>query len=542
MKRAMRDRVIFAVVFLLALAPSIYVLLLSTGVPHLGGLEDDGLYWLGAKSLAQGHGYRIPNLPGQPFQTKYPPLYPLLLSLVWRIWPAPPGNLTAAAVLTWMFLPVMLLASWRLFSQYGLGRVRAYILLLLIGWSPAVAYLSSMLMAEVMFASLLLLSLHYAENAAGPRSAGWNTILAVVFAGAAFLAKTAAIPIVLTAPLCLWIRGQRRRAAIFLGGILLFVLPWAIRTQTHRAGGRDAVTLYYTDYVGYQFYNVPLTGLPSVMWGNADGVLAGAGSLVVANLNEAPWLRVICRILGLVSVWGLFRMARRTGRLQHAAFTAAYLLVLLLWHFKSNERFVVPVLPFLLMGLSEEVLLLGALVRKSFRIPAIGPRVVAAGVTALFLGLCATAGWADVAAYGQYFPNFFRGERAQLDEDRRLYAWIVANTPPDALFLAYKDTRLALWTGRASIRLIIPPMLFYDRNRSATEAYFNSVPEIARRQGVTHLVVSATDRYFWDVPDIGLPIVERITSSDKRFRLCYRSEGVALYEMGDHRAAMQPVR
>jgi hypothetical protein len=531
MEHSMRDKAVLAAVFLLALAPSLYVMSLSTGVPHLGGLEDDGIYWLCAKSLAQDHGYRILSLPGEPFQTKYPPLFPLLLSLVWRIWPAAPGNLAAGAALVWVFLPLVLLVSWRLFSQYGLGKLRACTLILLMGWSPIVAYLCSTLMAEMMFACLLLLALHFAENAANPSSAGWTPIAASLLAGVAFLTKTAAIPLLVTVPLCLLVRGQRRRAGLFLGGLLLFVLPWAIWVRTHRAGGGDVVTVYYTDYVGYQLQNVTLSRLPSLLGANAEGVLAGIGGLVVANTNEAQWLRIICRILAIVSIWGLFRLARRTGRLQHVTFTAGYLLTLLLWHFKSNERFVLPVLPVLLMGLCEAIVLLGGLVRNSFRTPAIAQRTIATGFTALFLVLCVTTVWAGGAAYLRYFPRFFESERTQLAEDRRLYAWIAANTPPYALFLAYKDTQLALWAGRPAIRVIVPPTLFYDRDRAAKERYFLSLPDFVRRHGVSYVVVSATDRYLWDVPDIGLPIIEKITSTDNRFRLRYRSERVALYEI-----------
>ena len=41
----------------------------------------------GAKSIAEGHGHSIPSLPGAPAQTKYPPLFPMLLSIVWWISP-----------------------------------------------------------------------------------------------------------------------------------------------------------------------------------------------------------------------------------------------------------------------------------------------------------------------------------------------------------------------------------------------------------------------------------------------------------------------
>src|SRR5215468_8168377 len=60
---------------------------------RFGGFHDDGIYVTTAKSLASGNGYRIISLPGEPAETKYPPLYPFLLSLVWRAKSSFPENL-----------------------------------------------------------------------------------------------------------------------------------------------------------------------------------------------------------------------------------------------------------------------------------------------------------------------------------------------------------------------------------------------------------------------------------------------------------------
>src|SRR5438094_8656895 len=65
-------------------------------MPLIGGMSDDGTYMVCAKSLAEGTGYRIVSLPSQPFQTKYPPLFPWVLSFIWRINPNFPSNLPLA--------------------------------------------------------------------------------------------------------------------------------------------------------------------------------------------------------------------------------------------------------------------------------------------------------------------------------------------------------------------------------------------------------------------------------------------------------------
>src|ERR1700747_755590 len=92
-------------VFLLALGPSGYLAWTLRAMPHLGFYHDDAIYWVSAKSIAEGQGYRILSLPGQPNQTKYPPLFPAILAVVWKLQPGFPQNLPLATLAAWLMLP-----------------------------------------------------------------------------------------------------------------------------------------------------------------------------------------------------------------------------------------------------------------------------------------------------------------------------------------------------------------------------------------------------------------------------------------------------
>src|SRR6185312_8480561 len=70
----------------------------------VGVVHDDGMYMILAKSLASGHGYRYINVPGEPHATHFPPGYPLLLSLLWRIGPAFPANVVFFKLVNAVFL------------------------------------------------------------------------------------------------------------------------------------------------------------------------------------------------------------------------------------------------------------------------------------------------------------------------------------------------------------------------------------------------------------------------------------------------------
>ena len=78
--------------------------------------QDDSIYLSSAKALAQGQDYVIPSFPGTPRQTKYPILYPYLLSWIWKLNPVFPDNLKDAVRLTEFF------GCWSLVAAFLLLR------------------------------------------------------------------------------------------------------------------------------------------------------------------------------------------------------------------------------------------------------------------------------------------------------------------------------------------------------------------------------------------------------------------------------------
>src|SRR5256885_16418220 len=80
----------------------------------VGGFYDDGIYVSLAKALAEGQGYRNIHLPSAMVSVHYPPLYPVLLAILFRLWPSFPENV----VLFQMFDAAMLAgAAWVLATQ-----------------------------------------------------------------------------------------------------------------------------------------------------------------------------------------------------------------------------------------------------------------------------------------------------------------------------------------------------------------------------------------------------------------------------------------
>src|ERR1043166_9103598 len=105
--------------FLILLIPSAQFAWRNRDMPQFAGLHDDGVLFVSAKSLASGEGYRILSLPEAPAQTKYPVLYPLFLSFVWKLNAKFPDNLQAGTLLSWLLLVVLLALAWRLYRDDG---------------------------------------------------------------------------------------------------------------------------------------------------------------------------------------------------------------------------------------------------------------------------------------------------------------------------------------------------------------------------------------------------------------------------------------
>ncbi len=240
------------VILCLLCAPSAYIALHRRDIPQLGLLGDDAIYLVSAKSLASGQGYRILSLPHAPAQTKYPPAYPLLLSLVWRIDPRFPDNMPVAALLSWVMLPLLVTMAGLAFARMKLGPGHATILCGLMAFSAPVVWFSINLMPELVFTSVLLASTIVADSG----RSGWRTVGAGLLGGTAYLLKSAALPLLVTTPLLYLLRKRYRSAALFFSAMLPFVAGWMWWAQAHRAPPGDPTWTFCTDYLAFQALNV----------------------------------------------------------------------------------------------------------------------------------------------------------------------------------------------------------------------------------------------------------------------------------------------
>ena len=166
------------VIFLVLLVPSAFYAWKQADMPEFGKLHDDGILFVTAKSIATGQGFRILSLPEQPAQTKYPVLYPLYLSLVWRVNGHFPENLTTARWFSWPLLVVALALAW----IYWRGEKWSWIVVAILAISPYMILFGCGLFSEVFFLCWLLGTL-----IVGRREGVTMALLAGILAGLAYL-------------------------------------------------------------------------------------------------------------------------------------------------------------------------------------------------------------------------------------------------------------------------------------------------------------------------------------------------------------------
>jgi hypothetical protein len=522
----MLKRLTAAAVFVFALAPSAYLAWTLRAMPHLGYYHDDSIYWVSAQSLAQGNGYKIASLPGEPYQTKYPPVYPALLAGIWKINPNFPSNLPLATLFAWLLLPVYLAVAWLAFRQLGFDWRQQCAMVAITGLSPVAAVFSFSLMPELLFASLLLASILLAERSLEAASWRWLPVLAGICGALAYLTKSSAAPLLFTAPLCFLLRKQFAKAAMFFAAMLPAVAGWQWWVTGHLSRSLDLVTLYYTNYAGYQLYNVPLRDLPLVVWHNLDAYLMGLGTLLTFDVPIGS--KHLERVVAVAAIAGCVRLARRTGRLQFPMAALGISALMLIWHFTPDQRFVFPLYPVFLAGLWTELANVYRAIQISWKKPAKADRGAAVALAGVLGGFVLFVAASTAFGLFAFLPALFATYRMDLEARLPAYQWIARNSPPHAQVFAYDDPLLYLYTGRKSCGLPVPPKLQYHGDEAGIDYLLTSIPGFAREHQLGYLLLTHDD-FYRDLHERGARVLDGAVNSNSAFHKLYVSPAATVY-------------
>jgi hypothetical protein len=527
--------------------------------PHTVGIwGDDTTYLIVAKALASGQGYHLISWPSTPPFTKYPPLFPLLLSLFWRLESNFPAVVLWAKLLN-VTLSLLALNTLYLLARrtFAFPRSLAAMLCLFVGSNATWLAVNLEVMSEPLYTALALGALYIAlqgkafrsQNATFSSKAvpiqptqqetkqktnlsthGKTWVLLVALSVAAFYTRTIAASLILALGVWLWRQQGKRAACLYWGICLLLGLGWLLWNAQSPTPVIQMDHFYVYSYNQSYFRewwlnSIARQGLGPLL-ANAVQELPKALLTVLLPFplpwptaataappgTNSPLIGPVClSIVFLTSLFaGLCWMARRLEKMFLPVSTIFfYLLALLAWPSQDQyPRLLVCLLPLLALVLFQ-----------LFQLQRRRGMILAIALTMLSL--------ASNLAHLQPVE----GNRETLAKNMSTELWgdylatfkaIREKSPADALFWARPDGLLFLNTGRRAMNFQITPAPGYFQ-----KAPVEHLPQLLAITG-TQLEKSGAryillDPYFMGQQPMDAFIVDWIRLHRNRFRKVYTS-------------------
>ncbi len=478
-----------------------------------GYYHDDSLYWSSAKALAQGEGYRMPSVPGEPPQTKYPVFYPWLLSWVWRLQPDFPGNLQWAWALSALSGVGFLTAGFALVRQLGAGPKESVALTALCALHPVLLHVSGLLLSDVPFMALALGAVVMAQAALTRRQEGRGGFAgfwagAIALAVLALWTRSIGIAVIAGVVVAAVLRRAYRAAALFgaLCSLPVVAALWRAGQTPGRlsgaavaASGLDQTLLFYTSYLGFWRLSVPDWPTFSAMFSRNLVELLKTPAVecffLPAGGFASPLLQISAVALSFGIVSGVVGRARRRGWHPVHFVLVFYSGVVLLWNYTLMDRFMLLFLPLFAAGVWHEARRIAARAVQLFREAAPwGERAAAALLVCLLAGLTAQAAWRAGWTIPQAYASALEKRQALNAEKRRAYAWIEQHAAPSDRFIADEDASLYLHTGRQGLRpMAFSTAAFYRQDQRLLDQDLARMSDTARGLRARYWLVASDD-------------------------------------------------
>ncbi|MDX1647592.1 MAG: hypothetical protein R3304_10645 [Longimicrobiales bacterium] len=440
-----------------------------------GVWHDDGVYMLVGKAISEGHGLAYAGVVDHPPAAKFPPLYPLVLAVLWTVLDGI-GPVTLAAT----FLNFGLLAG------AGALFARALVASGTMATGPAVtvaalAYASADVMrtalltlSESLFVFLVAASLAlWPRVEKGDRRESGLLALALV---AIVATRTAGLALVLAFAIVLIGRRGVRAAGTTVGPAVAFAGLWGWwsrrASQSIPEGARDLLGPYGS-WLAEQTLSEPiafLADLPS----HALGLLERATAMTFPGVTGF-WIWILGLLLVPVALVGLARLLRTFPPL--GWFGLVYAAVLLVWPY-LDRRLLVPWHAVLLTAL-----VLGG--RQAYRrLDKRGLARVATGLAAVWVVAYASVTAGRIAAGWPTEAYRVRSDRLAASVEA------LGRTAPDDAVIGAPEFWAALhlhggWTVSPSVR-------FDPRNLDTDRPMWGTAEEqlrLWRTLGIDHLLL-----------------------------------------------------
>jgi 4-amino-4-deoxy-L-arabinose transferase-like glycosyltransferase len=474
----------------------VYLALLAPN--RFGEYHDDSIYVTTAKALATGQGYRIISLPYEPAQTKYPPFYSFLLAMIWKLYPQFPQNLIWMMLLSVITTLSFLGLSYRYLVRQGYStRWQALIVVALAAFNWRTLTVATGIYSEMVYAALSVAGLYLAETYEKEEKSWVNGVALGVVLGLVFLTRSSGIAVLIAVAAYYLFRRHSMRAVLPVGVGSLFVLGWLVWCYANKTNVEAVNVAYYTDYVGY--FKQVVGDLAST---NGTSFLMTFLSMLGRNAFMLILISIPVVCLGIPYEWivyfgfallffasGFYRQFSRGIRLLYV-YLICYLGLHLLWlPYVSYDRFLIPLLPFLLLILVDEFTALTSVLRHK-----IAPENdLANRLSSAFIGIALiVAVGVTLYSYGSDLYSSLaltssRVANRPAQRDAEAINWINTHTNPADVLVCYYDPLYFLYTGRKTTRSM--PM----RAGITWEVHKMSILTIIKESKARYLVSTSSD-------------------------------------------------
>jgi hypothetical protein len=314
---------------------------------------DGAGYAVLAQALLEGQGYRAIDHPDRPRHAHFPPGYPMLLAAIWRVTGVSAFAAHAASVLCTVGAT---LAAWCWFRRLMPGPSA-----MMLGLALAVNWLwartGAAIQSEPMYMLLGQLAILVASRAGRSASAPWRAadagVLGVLL-GACLLTRQVAVGLVMAVLLDLFLRRRWRDALTVTAVVAVFLSPWLAWVAVVGPGARTQADLLlqgdgtWLERIAGQlvFY---VRRIPDQITGPFVEVATAFSHRKEVAVAANLWAIAATAIVAL----GWIRTLRRPRRRLAGLVALCTLLVLLAWPFTEAGRFLIPMIPCILVGAVE---------------------------------------------------------------------------------------------------------------------------------------------------------------------------------------------
>jgi hypothetical protein len=433
-----------------AIVATVYFMQSLSSVMQVGAFNDDGVYAVLGKAIAEGKGYLSIHLVGAPVHPKFPPVFPLILALFWKI----TGSIEGVQRMVSFVHPIVIGVSAALLWWVGRERYKiapALLVLLVITmlfFDSAIQYYTIPLSEPwfILGSSITIFCWARAERAGTDDRLRW-IVSAALAAAMTVLVRSQGVALLPALAFALSRRDFRMKERIVAGTVA--IVPLAIWYSYHAALIARGPHSNLPDDITYDTWMRLGLTLRSVMGTVASNVVWYAEQFGSYFATAQSVGTVIACVVFAAMVAGACIVAKRAP-LVSIPVLVGFLLVVL-WPF-AQDRLLLSILPF--AGLSLAIAsrpIVERFAGQSARIM----NFAAASLVIAFMMTQSTIRSTNIKAFasGTFPPTYSPGFMLLVNSRfiAQASAWVRANTARDARVMVDNHPGIYLYTGRETM-------------------------------------------------------------------------------------------